>query len=305
MPRKILVAGGTGFVGSNIVSQLWKSGHKLRVLTRNPAGAKKRLRGMEIEYVRGDVREPASLAKAIDGSEIIVNCVQFPNHPIENHAKGHTYEKFDAEGTENLIEAAKADGRVAHFIYLSGAGVRSERVEPWFKAKFRAETAVINSDIPYTIFRPSWVYGRDDRSLNRFVSFARFLPFVPIIGAGTNRVQPLFILDLVEAVTRSIDNPKAQRAVFDIGGPVTMTMDEVVETILDVLKKRKPIVHHPIWLMKTLASPLSLLPKAPLSPEAVDFITMEERVDNSDVVHVLKLELTKLADGLSTYIGRA
>lgn len=305
MSRKILVAGGTGFIGSNIVGLLWKNGHKVRVLTRNPAEAKKRLRGIDIEYVKGDVREPASLSKAIDDSDVIINCVQFPNHPVENPVKGFTYEKFDAEGTENLVAAAKASGRVSQFIYLSGAGVRSERTEPWFKAKFRAETAIINSDIAYTVFRPSWVYGRDDHSLNRFVAFARYLPLVPVIGDGKNRVQPLFIMDLAEAVVRSIENPRALRAVFDIGGPVTMTMDEVVETILDVLKKRKPIVHHPKWLMKAVSAPLALLPRAPLSPEAIDFITMDERVDNSDVVAALKLELTSLADGLSTYIGRA
>lgn len=305
MARLILVAGGSGFIGSHIVNQLWKKGHAVRVLTRNPAEARKRLHDIEVEYVKGDVREPASLAKAMEGVSTVVSSVQFPNHPVESPAKGYTYEKFDAEGTEHLVNAAKAAGSVTQFIYLSGAGVRSDRHEPWFRAKFRAETAVINSDISYTIFRPSWVYGREDRSLNRFVSFARRLPAVPLIGDGKNRVQPLFILDLTEAVVKAIANPVAQRMVFDIGGPQTLTMNEVAETILDVLGKRKPLVHQPLWLMKAIASPLSLLPKPPLSPAAIDFITMDEVIDNTDVVNALKLDLTRLADGLATYVGRS
>jgi NADH dehydrogenase len=304
MARLTLVAGGTGFIGSHIVNELWKKGHPVRVLTRNPADARKRLKDIDVEYLKGDVLEPASLSKAMDGVSTVVTSVQFPNHPVENPSKGYTYEKYDAQGTENLVAAAKAAGGVTQFIYLSGAGVRSDRPEPWFRAKFRAETAVINSDISYTIFRPSWVYGREDRSLNRFVRFARYLPAVPLIGNGRNRVQPLFILDLADAVVRAIGNPAARRMVFEIGGPQTLTMNEVAETILDVLGRRKPILHQPVWLMKAIASPLSLLPKPLLSPSAIDFIMMDEVVDNSDVVSALKLDLTRLADGLSTYVAR-
>src|SRR5262249_45136381 len=136
------------------------------------------------------------------------------------------------------------------------------------------------SGIPYTIFRPSWVYGREDRSLNRFVKFARTLPFVPVIGDGKNRVQPLFILDLAKIVSMALENPKAINQVYEIGGPQTLTMNEIVATMLRAMGKHRPIVHHPAWFMKLAAGPLTLLPRPPLSPDAVDFITMEELVDN-------------------------
>lgn len=299
---KTLVAGGSGFIGSNIVSALWRAERPVAALSRDPGKTRAKLKGLDIDYAKGDVRKPKSLVKALKGVSTLVSCVQFPNHPVENPAKGYTYEIFDAQGTRNLVQAAKEAGEVQHIIYISGAGVREGRTEPWFRAKLAAEEAVIKSGIPYTIFRPSWVYGREDRSLNRFVAMAQLLPAVPIIGAGSNRVQPLFIMDLVLCVTQSIDLDRARNQIYDIGGPETLTMDQIVQTILKVIGKRKRIVHQPLWLMKLASKPLAVLPEPPLSPQAIDFITMEELVDNTKLIEDFKTRLTPLAQALRTYL---
>ncbi|MBI3542533.1 MAG: NAD(P)H-binding protein [Deltaproteobacteria bacterium] len=306
MAGKILIAGGSGFIGSTIASALWKAERDVAVLSRHPNDARARLAGIEIDYVRGDVREPKSLSKALKGIETIISCVQFPNHPVENPRKGYTYEKIDGEGTRNLVEAAREAGGVKRFIYLSGAGVRQGRPrlahEPWFRAKLMAEHAVIESGVAYTIFRPSWVYGRDDRSLNRFVDFARTMPFVPVIGDGDNRVQPLFIMDLVRYVIAAIDSPRARNRIYELGGPETLSMNEIVRTILKTLGKDKRIVHHPKWFMKLASLPMQALKAPPLSPQAIEFITMEELVDNREALADLELPLTRLADALATYL---
>ena len=180
----ILVAGGTGFVGGGIVRELAGRGKPVAVLTRNAAKAATRFPHIEVEYREGDVGDPVSLAAAVQGAEVVIGCVQFPNSPIENQRRGHTFEETDAAGTERLVEASKAAG-VQRYIYVSGAGAAADAKYHWFRAKWRAETAVRDSVITYVIFRPSWVYGPEDRSLNRFLTMSRFLPFVPIIGVGS------------------------------------------------------------------------------------------------------------------------
>lgn len=291
----VMVAGGTGFIGSHIVQKLLARGHRVIVLSRNPpaAGAP-----AGVEFRRGDVRDAASLRQAMAGLDTLVATVQFPNHPVENPRRGHTYMAVDGEGTERLVAAAKAAG-VQRIVYLSGAGTRPGQTAPWFLAKLRAEQAVRESQIPYTIFRPSWVYGPEDKSLNKFVAFARNLPFIPVIGNGKTRVQPVFVDDLAEAVAASVGTPVAANQTYEIGGPQTLTMDEIILTMLQVMGRRKPLVHHPAWFMKLVTAPLAVLPAPPLSPRAVDFVLMEEPVDNTALLRDFGLSLTPLDQGLS------
>jgi NADH dehydrogenase len=289
----VLVTGGTGFIGSHIVRRLLEKGHRVAVMSRDPRRVPN-----GVEARRGDVADAASLEAAMAGVDVVVAAVQFPNHPVENPRKGHTYMAVDGEGTERQVAAARAAG-VKRFIYLSGAGTRPEQTAPWFLAKLRAEKAVKEGGIPFTIFRPSWVYGPEDRSLNKFVAFARFLPFVPVIGNGRTRIQPVHVDDLAEAVAASINLPQAVGQTYDVGGPETLTMDEIIRTMLAVMGKRRPLLHSPIGLTKLATAPLALLPTPPLSPGAVEFVVMEELVDNGALLRDFDLRLTPLRKGLA------
>jgi uncharacterized protein YbjT (DUF2867 family) len=299
----ILVAGGTGFVGAGIVREMARRGKQIAVLTRDAARAAKRFPELEINYREGDVRDPGGLSSALEGVEVVVGCVQFPNSPIENRRRGHTFEETDAAGTERLVAAAKAAG-VRRYIYLSGAGAGPDAEYHWFRSKWRAETAVRESGITYVILRPSWVYGPEDRSLNRMLGMARALPFAPIIGDGNKqRLQPVFIDDVGRAVAEAVDKPAADNRVFDLGGPEVLTMNEIVRTALEVAGKRRPLLSMPKALLKAQALFLRLLPGPPLTPDAVDFVTMDALADSSELVEALGLELTPLRDGLATYLA--
>lgn len=293
----VLVTGGTGFIGSHIVSNLLKKGHKVAVLSRNPDRAKK---GMHpgVEVRRGDIDDSGTLVEAMAGIDVVINTVQFPNHPVEKPSKGHTYMAVDGEGTERQVEAAKTAG-VKRFIYLSGAGTREGQKAPWFQAKLRAERAIRESGLHYTIFRPSWVYGPEDRSLNKFATFARFLPIIPVIGNGKTLVQPVHVEDLAQVVAASVDMPKAVNQTYELGGPQELSMDEIIQTMLRVMGKRRPLVHHPAWFMKLVTFPMAILPAPPLSPSAVDFVLMEEHVNNEALLRDFPIKLTALEEGLS------
>jgi NADH dehydrogenase len=296
----VLVAGGTGFIGSRIVEELRARGtHRVVVMTRDP-GRARALSG--VEYVRGDVGDAASLDAATRGIEVVIHAVQFPNHPVENPRKGWTYKLVDGAGTERMVAAAKRNG-VRRFVYLSGAGTRPGRVEPWFRAKERAERAITSSGMGYVILRPSWIYGPDDRSMNKFVSFVRLLPVVPVIGSGQEQVQPASVYDVARVAAAAVDEPAATNKVFELGSSTPVSMDEIIRTIMRVLGKRKPLLHQPAWLVKIPAAVLQYLPNAPLSPGAVDFITMDERVDPSEAERVFGVRFRSPEEGLREYLG--
>jgi NADH dehydrogenase len=298
----IIVAGGTGFVGGAIVRELARRGQQVAVLSRDPQRARGRFPGLDIEYRRGDVREPEGLAEALGGAETVIGAQQFPNSPVEDAKKGNTFEEVDALGTHRLVGAAKAVG-AKRYVYLSGAGAAAEG-RHWFRAKWRAETAVRESGLAYTIFRPSWVYGPEDHALNRFLGMARFLPFVPLIGnAGQQRLQPVFVDDVARAVAESVVNPAAENQVFEIGGPEVLTMREIVGTALQVAGRRRVLLSSPKVVMKLVAGVLQHLPGRPLTPDAVDFITADALADPAEVQQALGITVTPLREALGTYLG--
>ena len=299
----ILVAGGTGFVGAGIVRELCRRGQSAAVLSRSPEAAHGRFPGLGVDARRGDVRDLGTLGEALRGVDAIIGCQQFPNSPIENRSRGHTFEEVDALGTSNLVDAAKAAG-VRRYIYLSGAGAAPDARYHWFRAKWRAETAVRESGLIYTILRPSWIYGPEDKGLNRLLGMSRLLPFVPLIGnAARQRLQPAFIDDIGRAVAEVLIHPTADNQVFEIGGPEVLTMKDIVRTALNVAERRRLILSAPKSLMRLAASLLQFAPGRPLTPDAVDFVTMGALADPTRLEHVLGLKMTPLREGLATYLA--
>jgi len=295
----VAVAGGSGFVGRSIVRELAARGSSVIVLShRPPIATTDRL----IEFRQGDINEPDGLPGALAGVETLVICLGFRNSPIEAPRRGQTFERIDAGGTEALVTAAKTVG-ISRLVYISGAGAAPDAPHHWFRAKWRAEEAVRGSGIVYTIFRPSWIYGRGDRSLNRFLGFARWLPFVPQIGNGRQLLAPVFVDDMGALVADALVTPAANNATLEVGGPETLTMDDVIRAALRVQGRRRMILHAPAGLMKLLTRPLTLLPSPPMTPDAIDFIVQSAPVDTGPLTAALPRHLTPLADALGKYLA--
>lgn len=299
----ILITGGTGFVGAALVRELVRRGRPVGVLGRNELRVRERFPGLSVEAREGDVRSVDSLRAAFEGANTVVNCVQFPNSPIENRRQGWTFEQIDYQGTLNQVESAKETG-VERFIYVSGAGAAPDAKNHWFRFKWLAEEAVRISGIPHVIVRPTWVYGPEDVALNRFIGFARRLQFVPLFGDGGQLMQPIFIDDLARLLAEAAARREAENRTFEAGGPDVMPMDEVIKTAMDVAGVRRPILRQPIWLGKAMATLLQFLPGPPLTADAIDFIAHDATADNSALACVFRQRLTPLREGLRSYLAR-
>jgi NADH dehydrogenase len=298
----ILVTGGTGLVGSAIARELLRRGERVAVLSRSAERVRDRC-GDEVEAREGDVREPHTLVAAMQGIDVVVNAVQFPNSPIENRRKGHTFEEIDLKGTRNQVDAAKEAG-IRRFVYISGVGADKDAERHWFRYKWEAEEYLRTSGLEWAILRLTWVFGPGDVSLNRFLGFAKLLPFVPMFGDGEQPMQPVFVDDVGRVAADLALRPEAANRLFELGGPEVVSMNDVVKTALEVQGKKRMLLHQPAIAGKAAGRVASVLPSPPLSADAIDFITEPAVADNSAVMEAFSPRLTPLREGLETYLGK-
>ncbi len=298
----VAVAGGTGFVGGAIATELHRRGHGVRVLSHHGESA----RGGLADAIRiepANVQTGERLEAALRGADALVIALAFRNSPIEAPRRHQTFLEVDAEGTERLMAAARAAG-VRRVVYLSGAGAAPDAERHWFRAKWRAEEAVRGSGLTWTIIRPTWIYGPRDVSLNRFLGFARRLFAVPMTNTGGQLLAPVFIADVANLAADSVVDDAAADQIFELGGPDTLRMRDIIATALRVAGLRRPIIPGPTPLIKLAAVPLSWLPTPILTPDAVDFINQPATVDIGPLLERMPRRLTPLEEGLRTYLGR-
>lgn len=298
---RIVVAGGTGLIGRQVVDRLLEDGHASLVVTsRDPDH--RDMWGGRVAMVQAFAGDAVSLGKAFMGADVVVQAIQFKNHPVEDPSKGRTYMEVDGQGTALAARTAKKLG-VRRFIYLSGAGAGQGRPQPWFRAKDMAEAAIRETGMEHVILRPSWIYGPGDHSMNRFVWFCRHLPVVPVIGNGKTPVYPAYVKDVARCVAEATRKEDATDKVFEVGGPERLTMDEVIRKVQAVLGQRRPLLHHPPGLMKLLVQPMRLLPEPILSPSAIDFLTQEVEIDPRPAFEYFGVPFRRLEEGLRDYLA--
>ena len=143
--------------------------------------------------------------------------------------------------------------------------------------------------------RPTWIYGPGDVSLNRFLDLGRRLPVVPMTNRGRQLLAPVFVRDVAALAADALVTPAAEGQAFELGGPDTLPMRDVIRHALATSGLRRPVVPGPTPLIKLAAAPLTLLPRPPLTPAAVDFVNQPATV--------MPRRLTPLDEGLASYLA--
>lgn len=265
----ILVTGASGFVGHHVVRELAAAGMRVRAMVRTARGAQA-LEGVDCELVRGDVTDPASLRAAARGMRTIVHLVAI----LEGSPAA--FERVMAVGTGNLVEAAR-ESDVRRIVLMSALGTGPGATVPYFRAKWAAEQAVASSGVDHAVLRPSFVFGVDGGALPRLLRVARLAPVTPVIGPGTQRIQPIWIDDLVRGVRIAVE-AEGTAAPFELGGPETVTWSELWRRLKTSLGTRRPTVHVPFWLAR---GPAALLERIPPTLLTRDQLRMLEGPDNA------------------------
>jgi len=277
---KVLVAGGTGFIGSYLCRALADGGHDVTALSRSggetPDG---------VDVVRGDVTDYDSIAGAVEGHDAVVNLVALS--PLFEPKGGNVmHDRIHRGGTENLVNAA-ADGGVEGFVQLSALGADPDGDTAYIRAKGRAEEIVRESDLDWTIFRPSVVFGEG----GEFVSFTKRLkgmfapgvPLYPLPGGGRTRFQPIHVEDLVPMLVAAVEDDEHVGETYEIGGPETLTLRQVTDLVYEAERKGVTIVPLPMPLAKIGLSVLGAVPGFPMGPDQYRSLQFDNTTADNDV----------------------
>ena len=274
---RVLVTGATGFLGRQVVPELQQCRHQVRCLVHTPA--RERVfepRSVDVHY--GNVLDPDTLAAAFSDVEAVVHLVG-----IIRRRKGAAYDQINRQGVANVAAAAKGSG-VKHFVLISALGAAEDRSYPYLHSKWLGERAVVSSGLPYTIIRPSIMFGAGDEFLNNLAGVVRVCPLAPVAGPGRNRLQPIAVEDMARCIALAVDREDLKGKTIEVGGPKQLSYNEIVTIVARTLGRRSLRVHVPVWIMSILAAAAQgIMSRPPVTTDQLRMLAIRN-VAEPDVV---------------------
>ncbi|SEO26013.1 NADH dehydrogenase [Halogranum amylolyticum] len=274
---KALVIGGSGFIGTNLSRELLERGHEVTVLSRSPDDEEL---PDGVKTATGDVTDYDSMEGAFEGQDAVFFLVALsplfkPKGGDEKHLEIHL------GGTENAVKAAEEHG-VERFVQMSALGADPDGPTAYIRAKGRAEEVVRASDLEWTIFRPSVVFGEG----GEFVSFTKKLapPYVtPLPGGGKTGFQPIWVGDLVPMLVDALDDDVHVGKSYEIGGPEKLTLAEVAKLAHGAEGRSVTVVPVPMGLAGVGLSIGGKIPGFPMGSDQYRSLKFDNTTSHNDV----------------------
>ncbi|HSN68911.1 MAG TPA: complex I NDUFA9 subunit family protein [Thermoanaerobaculia bacterium] len=294
----ILITGANGFVGRHLAKRLRQEGLAVRAVVRVPAKAQA-LADLGAEVVQGDINDAPSLTAAAQGCDRVVHLVG-----IIQEGRGFTFRSVHVEGTRNVLDAANQAG-VKHFLYQSALGTRENARSEYHTTKFEAEKLVKAGGIPYTILRPSLIYGPGDLFTIRLAEMIKLSPVLPVVGSGRSKIQPVYIEDVASCIVKILADGRYRGKTYEIGGPEQLNYLEVTKAIAGALGVNRPVVHVPMFIMGPMAKLAeTFLPKAPVTTDQLIMLQEDTVCDRNDLPETFGIEPVKFREGLAKFLGK-
>src|ERR1700719_824090 len=234
MEHRVAILGGSGFIGRYVVKRLAERGDVVAVGARNAAAAKfLKLKGDvgQVGLVNIAIDDEKLLPSFVAGNQAVVNCFG-----ILQERGTQRFDRVHHTAPARLARLAREAG-IARLIHISAIGADPRSTSAYARSKAAGEQAVRDAFPTATILRPSIVFSPEDDFFNRFAGMAVMSPFVPLIGGGDTRVQPVYVGDVADAVIRALDDPAAAGRTYELGGPKIYTFRALMELMLAEVKR--------------------------------------------------------------------
>ncbi len=295
----IAVTGATGFVGREVVKHARVAGFPVRAIVRDPKPAAQWAEQNGVELFHGNVIYEPSLADAFVGVKCAIHLVG-----IIHARKENTFERTHTQATRNVLDAAKKAG-VKRYLHMSALGTRADGRSRYHQTKWAAEELVRKSGLAWTIFRPSVIYGRSDISINVLSKLIRRAPFVPVLGHGNSKIQPVSVENVAKCFVAAIRHDDAVGKTYDLCGPVAFTWNELYDKLLAFYGLRKPKLHLPLPVARVQAAVFErVLANPPFNRDQL-IMTEEDNVgDPKPAERDFMLTQESLDQGLARYLDR-
>lgn len=300
--HRAAVLGGSGFIGRYVVQRLAARGIVVAVGCRNAERAKF-LRPMgnvgQIVTLGVAIDDEDALARFLEGSDWVVNAVG-----ILAETGSQRFERVHHQGPARLARLARAAG-VERFVHLSAIGADPRSPSLYARTKAAGEAAVREHFPTATILRPSVVFGPEDRLFNRFAEMAVYSPVLPLIGGGGTKFQPVYVGDVADAVVACLEDATTEGRTYELGGPETYSLREIVERVLAEIRRKRFLLDIPFGLAAFQGKLLSLLPSPPLTEDQVLLLKRDSVVSPGALgLADLGIAATPLEAILPTYLDR-
>lgn len=306
MSKLVTIFGGSGFVGRYIALRMAKEGWRVRVAVRRPEQAGfVRPYGVvgQVEPVFCNIRDDDSVASVTQGADVVVNCVGVLAETGKN-----TFEAVQAEGAERVARIAAGMG-IDTMVHISAIGASADAESDYAKSKAAGEAGVLAHMPNALILRPSVVFGAEDEFFNRFASMSRFGPVLPVIGADT-KFQPVYVDDVAAVAERGVKGEI--EGIYELGGPDTQSFRELMQEMLQVVRRRRLILNIPFFAAKIMASAFGLgqalslgIVKAPVTKDQVINLAIDNVVsEDAKGFDELGMRPTTIASVLPDYLWR-
>ncbi|WP_405232170.1 complex I NDUFA9 subunit family protein [Lentisalinibacter salinarum] len=302
MTQRICVLGGTGFVGTEIVERLAADQHRVLVPTRNVENGRHLKVLPTVTLVAADVHEPAALERLFQGQDTVINLVGILNE------SGHSGRGFDAahrELTRKVVAACRAVG-VGRLLQMSALKASPAGPSHYLRTKGEAEEIIERDSgdaLAWTIFQPSVIFGPEDGFVNRFAGLLKFLPVLPL-AMPDSRFAPVSVDDVAEAFALSLDDAETESRRFELCGPRSYTLRELVDLICATLEIRRLIIGLPEWASRLQARIFEYVPGKPLSWDNYLSLTVPS-VCESDGFEHFDIRPRSIETAMPLYIGKA
>lgn len=296
MSKLVTIYGGSGFVGRYIARRMAKEGWRVRVAVRRPNEAmfvKPYGTVGQVEPVLCNIRDDASVAAVMQGADAVVNCVGLLTENGKN--------KFEAVQTEGAARVARlaSEAGIQTMVQISALGADENAASEYARTKALGEAAVLEHMPNAMILRPSIVFGTEDQFFNRFASMSRMGPVLPAIGADT-KFQPVYVDDVAAAAVKGVLGEA--HGVYEIGGAQVSTFRELLQTMLNIVQRRRLILNVPFPIARVMAFGFDMLETVTLglvkNPAATRDQVKNLRVDNvvsADAKGLADLDITPVA----------
>ncbi len=291
----VTIFGGTGFVGKQVACLLARRGFIVKIASRIPESAyflKTYGEIGQIVPVKCNYSDASSVREAIKGSDFVVNCIGV----LFEKRKRASFTRIHID-IPAMIAKACADENIERFVHISALGCDIS-TSKYGKSKLEGERAVLSNYPAATILRPSVIFGDDDNFFNMFAELARFTPFLPLIGGGKTKFQPIYVGDVAKITVKALDfdGDIYQGNIYELGGADIVTFKEIYEKLFEYTGRRRRLIYLPYFIAKIQAYFLSFLPKPLLTPDQVESLKSDNIVSD-DALNVQSFGITpKLMD---------
>lgn len=293
----VLVTGGTGFVGRNIVKLLTAHGHKVRCLVRHPDTASET--DDSVEFVKGDVTDLQSVVSSAEGIDAAIHLVGI----IQEHGQ-QTFQAVHVEGTRNVVLALKEKG-VKRLVHMSALGTQKDAISRYYQTKWEAEEIVRSSGLDYTIFRPSIIVGEGDGFTTTLIDLVTKGPVVPVIGSGEYQMQPIPVEDVAACFVSALENNEHIRKTYELCGREALTFNQMLDEVMSALGISKSKVHMP---MGVVSSGVRLLEKVtsklPVTSDQINMLQQGNTCTDNAAVNVFGRNPIPFAEAIRQFLRR-